>query len=110
MTNRTFTIIKPNAVGQRHTGEILEIIEKAGFRILALKMVCLSRSDVEKFYHVHKERPFFRTLNNQTENPLPSYCKYFQQFSATISAISLMGISVDFLENVFLQSGQAVTI
>ncbi len=63
MTNRTFTIIKPNAVGQRHTGEILEIIEKAGFRILALKMVCLSRSDVEKFYHVHKERPFFRTLN-----------------------------------------------
>ena len=63
MTNRTFTIIKPNAVGLGHTGEILEIIEKAGFRILALKMVCLSRSDTEKFYHVHKERPFFRTLN-----------------------------------------------
>ncbi len=63
MTNRTFTIIKPNAVGQQHTGEILTIIEKAGFRILALKMVCLSRSDVEKFYHIHKERPFFRTLS-----------------------------------------------
>lgn len=63
MTNRTFTIIKPNAVGQKHTGEILDIIEKAGFRILALKMVYLSRSDVEKFYFVHKERPFFRTLS-----------------------------------------------
>lgn len=63
MTNRTFTIIKPNAVGNHHTGDILAIIEKAGFRILALKMLYLSRSDVEKFYHVHKERPFFRTLN-----------------------------------------------
>ena len=43
MTNRTFTIIKPNAVGQRHTGEILEIIEKAGLMILALKKVCIIR-------------------------------------------------------------------
>lgn len=63
MTNRTFTIIKPNAVGQHHTGNILSIIEKTGFRILALKMLYLSRSDVEKFYHVHKDKPFFRTLS-----------------------------------------------
>lgn len=63
MSNRTFTIIKPNAVGNKHSGDILAMIEKAGFRILALKMLYLSRSDAEKFYHVHKGKPFFRTLN-----------------------------------------------
>ncbi len=63
MSNRTFTIIKPNAVGNGHAGEILAMIEKAGFRILALKMLCLSRSDAEKFYYIHKGKPFFRTLN-----------------------------------------------
>lgn len=63
MTNRTFTIIKPNAVSNRHTGDILAIIEKAGFRVLAMKMLYLSRSDVEKFYYVHKGKPFFRTLS-----------------------------------------------
>lgn len=62
MTNRTFTILKPNAVGEGHSGEILKIIEEAGFRILALKMLYLSRSDAEKFYHIHKKRPFFRRL------------------------------------------------
>lgn len=63
MTNRTFTIIKPNAVGQQHSGEILSLIEKAGFRIIALKMLHISRTDAEKFYHVHKERPFFHNLS-----------------------------------------------
>lgn len=63
MENRTFTIIKPNAVGQHHSGEILAMIEKAGFRIIALKMLQISASDAEKFYYVHKERPFFRNLS-----------------------------------------------
>lgn len=62
MGNRTFTIIKPNAVANRHTGDILDKIEKAGFRILALKMLYLNRFDVEKFYHIHKEKSFFPTL------------------------------------------------
>ncbi len=62
MTNRTFTIIKPDAVGSGNTGKILARIEAAGFRIIALKMCYLSRSDAEKFYHVHQERPFFRNL------------------------------------------------
>nr|WP_298613791.1 nucleoside-diphosphate kinase [uncultured Odoribacter sp.] len=62
MKNRTFTILKPDAVGGGHTGEILRIIEQAGFRILALKMLYLSRSDAEKFYHIHQGRPFFRNL------------------------------------------------
>lgn len=62
MNNRTFTILKPNAVGNGHTGDILARIEKAGFRILTLKMLFLSRSDAEKFYAVHRERPFFGNL------------------------------------------------
>lgn len=62
MTNRTFTIIKPNAVGTNNIGNICAMIEKAGFRILAMKMTYLSRSDAEKFYYVHKGRFFFRNL------------------------------------------------
>lgn len=62
MGNRTFTIIKPDSVGGSNTGKILAQIEEAGFRIIALKMTYLSRSDAEKFYHVHKGKPFFRNL------------------------------------------------
>lgn len=61
-SNRTFTIIKPNAVGGGHIGEICAMIERAGFRIVAMKMTYLSRSDAEKFYYVHKGRFFFRNL------------------------------------------------
>lgn len=61
-TSRTFTIIKPNAVGDRNIGNICSIIEKAGFRIIAMKMTYLSRSDAEKFYHTHKGKFFFRNL------------------------------------------------
>ena len=61
MGQRTFTIIKPDSVGGNHIGEILTMIE-AGFRSIALKMTYLSRSDAEKFYYVHKGRPFFRNL------------------------------------------------
>ena len=62
MTNRTFTIIKPNAVGSHNIGNILAMIEKAGFRIVALKMTCMNRSEAAKFYEIHKGRPFFRNL------------------------------------------------
>ncbi|CDN32390.1 Nucleoside diphosphate kinase [Mucinivorans hirudinis] len=60
--NRTFTIIKPNAVANNNIGNICAMIEKAGFRIIAMKMTYLSRSDAEKFYYVHKGRFFFRNL------------------------------------------------
>lgn len=62
MTNRTFTIIKPNAVGSNNIGNICAMIERAGFRIIAMKMTYLSRSDAEKFYYVHKGRFFFKNL------------------------------------------------
>ena len=62
MKSRTFTMIKPNAVENGHTGKILDRILCAGFRICALKMVCLNRNDAEQFYAVHQGKPFFRRL------------------------------------------------
>ncbi|MCR9153485.1 MAG: nucleoside-diphosphate kinase [Croceimicrobium sp.] len=60
--NRTFTMIKPDAVENGHIGGILAMINKAGFRIVAMKMTALSRRDAESFYEIHKERPFFGEL------------------------------------------------
>ena len=59
---RTFAIIKPDAVAQKAAGPILDRIEKEGFRILGMRLVHMSRSDAEGFYAVHKERPFFNDL------------------------------------------------
>ena len=62
ITNQTFTMIKPNAVEKGHTGAIIDQIIKGGYKILALKYVWLSRKEAEKFYEIHKERPFFDEL------------------------------------------------
>lgn len=61
-TNRTFTMIKPDAVEGNHIGHILAMITDAGFSIKAMKFTRLSRKDAETFYAVHKERPFFGEL------------------------------------------------
>lgn len=58
----TFTMIKPDAVSKGHTGAILAQIAEGGFRIKALQMTQLTRSQAEAFYAVHKERPFFNDL------------------------------------------------
>ncbi len=63
-TNRTFTMIKPDAVAEGHSGAILKIIEEAGFRIVALKMVKLTKERAGQFYEVHKERPFYDSLTD----------------------------------------------
>ena len=60
--NRTFNMIKPDAVENGHTGAILEKINSAGFRIVGLKKTQLKLSDAEAFYAVHKARPFFGEL------------------------------------------------
>jgi nucleoside-diphosphate kinase len=68
---RTFTILKPDAVKARHAGAIIERIEKEGFTIRAMKMIHLSPSQAEGFYHVHRERPFFQSLVKfMTESPV----------------------------------------
>jgi nucleoside-diphosphate kinase len=59
---RTFSIIKPDAVASGHAGEILASLEIEGFRIVALRMTRLSRLQAEGFYAVHRERPFFSGL------------------------------------------------
>jgi len=62
VTERTFSIIKPDAVGAGQSGAILSRLEKAGFKVLAARMRRLTRAEAEGFYHVHKERPFFASL------------------------------------------------
>ncbi|HJN63533.1 MAG TPA: nucleoside-diphosphate kinase [Flavobacteriales bacterium] len=62
MGNRTFTMVKPEAVEQGNTGSILKMIEENGFRIVALKKVQLSTARAGLFYEVHKERPFYGEL------------------------------------------------
>ncbi len=60
--NRTFAIIKPDAVQANYSGSILQIIEENGFKILALKMTRLNLEQAGRFYEVHKERPFYQDL------------------------------------------------
>ncbi|MDQ6756461.1 MAG: nucleoside-diphosphate kinase [Bacteroidota bacterium] len=64
MTNRTFTMIKPDATEKGYTGAILQMINNAGFRIAAMKMLHLSKEKAGEFYAVHKERPFYEELVN----------------------------------------------
>jgi nucleoside-diphosphate kinase len=59
---RTLTIIKPDAVQRNLTGKILARLEDEGFVVLGMKMVYLSKSDAERFYAVHRARPFFNDL------------------------------------------------
>jgi nucleoside-diphosphate kinase len=62
MSNRTFTIIKPDSVRKGNFGKIIGRLEAEGFRILGLKKVSLSQKQAEGFYGVHRERPFFKDL------------------------------------------------
>ena len=59
---RTFTMIKPDAVQNKYTGQIITHIENAGFKIIAMKLRKLSTQQAQYFYQVHKERPFFNDL------------------------------------------------
>lgn len=59
---RTFAIIKPDAVERNITGKIFDRIETAGFRICGMKKLFLTKAEAEGFYYVHKERPFFNDL------------------------------------------------
>ncbi|MEZ4804051.1 MAG: nucleoside-diphosphate kinase [Bacteroidia bacterium] len=62
MSNKTFTMIKPDAVANKNTGKIIDDILQAGFTIKAMKYIQLTKSQAEGFYAVHKERPFFNDL------------------------------------------------
>jgi len=62
LTERTLSIIKPDAVAAGQAGAILSRLEKAGFRVVSARLRRLTRSEAEGFYHVHRERPFFPSL------------------------------------------------
>lgn len=62
MSNITFTMIKPDAVGNGHTGKIIDHIINAGFKIKAMKYIWLTQEQAGKFYAVHSERPFYNDL------------------------------------------------
>ena len=62
MAQRTFSIVKPDAVRKGYTGAVLAEIEKAGFKIVSIKKQSISKPQAEGFYYVHKERPFFADL------------------------------------------------
>lgn len=62
ITNKTFTMIKPDAVEKGHIGGILHMITEGGFKIVSLKLTQLTVADAKAFYAIHKERPFFEEL------------------------------------------------
>ena len=70
-TNRTFTMVKPDAVEKGHIGAILEKIASSGFRIVAMKLTQMTKADAKEFYGIHKERPFFNELvDYMTRGPI----------------------------------------
>jgi nucleoside-diphosphate kinase len=62
MSNRSFTMIKPDAFANGHSGAILDTILKAGFKLIALKMIHLSVEKAGEFYAIHRQRPFYGEL------------------------------------------------
>ena len=71
MIERTFSIIKPDAVAAGHAGEILTMLEKAGFRVLGLRMLRLKQEQAREFYAVHRGKAFYESLVTfMTEGPV----------------------------------------
>jgi nucleoside-diphosphate kinase len=90
MSNRTFTIIKPDSVRKGNFGKIISRVEAAGFRILAIKKVFLSERQAQAFYAVHRERPFFKDLvKYMTSGPV--YVAALQKEDAVPALRALMG-------------------
>ena len=90
MSNRTFTIIKPDSVRKGNFGRIVTRLEAEGFRILGLRKIALSQRQAEGFYAVHKERPFYRDLvTYMTSGPV--YVAALERDNAVPELRKLMG-------------------
>ena len=90
MSQRTFSIIKPDAVRKGHTAAILAEIEKAGFKIVAIKRTSISNAQAEGFYHVHSARPFFASLT-QFMSSGPIFPMVLEKDNAIADLRKLMG-------------------
>ncbi|MGI4757177.1 MAG: nucleoside-diphosphate kinase [Janthinobacterium lividum] len=90
MSQRTFSIIKPDAVRKGNTGAILAEIEKAGFKIVAIKKMSLSDVQARGFYHVHAARPFFADLTKFMASG-PIFPMVLEKDNAIVDLRKLMG-------------------
>lgn len=90
MAQRTFSIIKPDAYRKGQAGAILADIEKAGFKIVAIKKLSISKEQAEGFYYVHKERPFFGSLT-QFMSSGPMIAMVLEKDNAIADLRKLMG-------------------
>lgn len=89
-TNRTFTMIKPDAVANGHAGKILDQITEAGFKVIALKYTMLDEKSAGNFYGVHRERPFFGELVSfMTSGPI--YAAILEKDNAVADFRTLIG-------------------
>jgi nucleoside-diphosphate kinase len=90
MSNRTFTIVKPDSVRKNNFGKIMSRIEAEGFQILGLKKTSLSQKQAEGFYAVHRERPFFKDLvKYMTSGPV--FAAALQRDNAVLHLRKIMG-------------------
>ena len=90
MSNRTFTIIKPDSVRKNNFGKIVSRLETEGFRVLGVKKIGLSQRQAEAFYAVHNARPFFRSLvDYMTSGPV--FVAALERDSAVPELRKLMG-------------------
>ena len=88
--NRTFTMIKPEAVAAGHAGKIIDMIIGAGFEIKALKLTRLTPEQAGKFYEVHKERPFYQELVDYMSSG-PIYAAILEKENAVADFRALIG-------------------
>ena len=90
MSNRTFTIVKPDSVRKGNFGKIISRIESEGFRILGIRKIALSQRQAQAFYAVHKERPFYGSLvEYMTSGPV--YVAALERDNAVTELRKLMG-------------------
>ncbi len=90
MSNRTFTIIKPDSVRKGNFGKIISRLESEGFRVLGIKKIALSERQAQAFYAVHKERPFYGSLvDYMTSGPV--YVAALEKDNAVASLRQVMG-------------------
>ena len=90
MSNRTFTIIKPDSVRKGNFGKIISRLESEGFRVLGVKKIALSERQAQAFYAVHKERPFYGSLvEYMTSGPV--YVAALEKDNAVASLRQVMG-------------------
>ena len=90
MSNRTFTIVKPDSVRKGNFGRIISRLEAEGFRVLGIKKMVLTQKQAEGFYAVHRERPFYRALvEYMTSGPV--YVAALERDNAVAQLRKVMG-------------------